>query len=178
MNKKLVAIIGFDSLRAFALKNIIKNNGNYSYSVSTALDSISTNHNTIELYIVTADIYIANIEYFLPQKNRVVVFSNEDTNLNGTTIQISFSEHIEVIEQNINNILSFLHKNDNTNNTLSAREIDVLREIATGKINKEIADCLNISINTVLTHRKNISSKLGIRTVSGLSLYAMMNGII
>ena len=43
---------------------------------------------------------------------------------------------------------------------------------------KEIADSLNISVNTVLTHRKNISSKLGIRSVSGLSLYAMMNGII
>ena len=45
-------------------------------------------------------------------------------------------------------------------------------------MNKEIADNLGISINTVLTHRKNLTAKLGIRSVSGLSFYAMMNGII
>jgi DNA-binding NarL/FixJ family response regulator len=61
---------------------------------------------------------------------------------------------------------------------LSAREVEVLRLITRGKINKEIADELCISLNTVLTHRKNITSKLGIKTVSGLTFYAMMNGIV
>jgi DNA-binding NarL/FixJ family response regulator len=61
---------------------------------------------------------------------------------------------------------------------LSSREKDVLKELASGKTNKEIADALCISVNTVITHRKNISSKLGIRSASGLSLYALMNGII
>ena len=61
---------------------------------------------------------------------------------------------------------------------LSEREIDVLKLIIKGKINKEIADELFISLNTVLTHRKNITSKLGIKTVSGLTFYAMMNGYI
>jgi DNA-binding CsgD family transcriptional regulator len=61
---------------------------------------------------------------------------------------------------------------------LSSRERDVLREIASGKTNKEIADSLFISVNTVITHRKNLTAKLGIRSVSGLSLYALMNGII
>ena len=54
----------------------------------------------------------------------------------------------------------------------------MLTLVASGKLNKEIADALQISINTVLTHRKNISSKLGIKSVSGLSVYAMMNGYI
>ena len=44
--------------------------------------------------------------------------------------------------------------------------------------NKEIADKLNISLNTVLTHRKNITTKLGIKTVSGLTFYAIMNGFL
>ena len=61
---------------------------------------------------------------------------------------------------------------------LSQREIEVLTLVASGKINKEIADALQISINTVLTHRKNISAKLGIKSVSGLSVYAMMNGYL
>ena len=61
---------------------------------------------------------------------------------------------------------------------LSIREIDVLKLVTKGKINKEIADELCISLNTVLSHRKNITSKLGIKTVSGLTFYAMMNGYI
>lgn len=61
---------------------------------------------------------------------------------------------------------------------LSPRETEVLRLVAKGPMNKEIADRLNISINTVLSHRKNLTAKLGIKTVSGLSFYAMMNGYI
>lgn len=61
---------------------------------------------------------------------------------------------------------------------LSAREIEVLRLVAQGFTNKEIADNLSISINTVLSHRKNITAKLGIKSVSGLCVYAMMNGIL
>ena len=54
----------------------------------------------------------------------------------------------------------------------------VLQLVVEGLINKEIADRLNISINSVHTHRKNISAKLGIKSVSGLSVYAIMNGIV
>ena len=61
---------------------------------------------------------------------------------------------------------------------MTPREIEVLQLIAQGFINKEIANRLNISFNTVLTHRKNITAKLGIKTVSGLSFYAMMNGYV
>lgn len=61
---------------------------------------------------------------------------------------------------------------------LSQRELDVLRLIATGLLNKEIADKLNISLNTVLSHRKNITSKLGIKTVSGLIFYCITHGYI
>lgn len=61
---------------------------------------------------------------------------------------------------------------------ISQREIDVLRLVALGYLNKEIADKLNISLNTVLSHRKNITSKLGIKTVSGLIFYCITHGYI
>lgn len=61
---------------------------------------------------------------------------------------------------------------------LTGREIDVLRLLATGNANKEIADKLNISIHTVITHRKNISQKTGIKTVSGLTIYAVTQKLI
>lgn len=63
-------------------------------------------------------------------------------------------------------------------NVLSEREIEVLRHVALGLANKEIADRLFISTNTVITHRKNITEKLGIKTIPGLTVYAIMNKII
>lgn len=63
-------------------------------------------------------------------------------------------------------------------NELSPRERDVLKLVAQGLLNKEIAETLNISLHTVISHRKNITRKLGIKTVAGLTLYALMNGII
>lgn len=61
---------------------------------------------------------------------------------------------------------------------LSARERDILTAVAQGKTNKEIADEFNISIHTVITHRKNISHKLGINSISGLTVYAILNRLI
>lgn len=61
---------------------------------------------------------------------------------------------------------------------LSAREKEILVAVAKGMINKEIADLYNISIHTVITHRKNITHKTGIKTVAGLTVYAILNNLI
>lgn len=61
---------------------------------------------------------------------------------------------------------------------LSERERDILVAVAKGKTNKEIADECNISIHTVITHRKNISRKTGIKTIAGLTVYALLNNMI
>lgn len=61
---------------------------------------------------------------------------------------------------------------------LTSRETEILLLIVQGLLNKEIAEKLNISHNTVLTHRKNIIAKTGIKTVSGLTFYCPRNGLI
>ena len=61
---------------------------------------------------------------------------------------------------------------------LSDREIEVMSLIVQGNINKEIADKLNISLSTVITHRKNIMDKLGMKSVSALTIYAVMHGYV
>ena len=61
---------------------------------------------------------------------------------------------------------------------LSDRETDVLRCVALGMTNKEIARRLFLSIHTIIAHRKNISAKLGIRTIAGFTVYALLNNII
>jgi DNA-binding NarL/FixJ family response regulator len=63
-------------------------------------------------------------------------------------------------------------------NELSGRERDILTAVAKGLTNKEIADEFNISIYTVISHRRNISQKLGINSIPGLTVYAIMNKLI
>ncbi len=61
---------------------------------------------------------------------------------------------------------------------LSRRETDVLVQVARGLTNKEIADTLNVSVHTVISHRKNIMHKTGIKSVAGLTVYAILNNLI
>jgi DNA-binding NarL/FixJ family response regulator len=61
---------------------------------------------------------------------------------------------------------------------ISQRELDVIRLVALGKSNREIAEELFISVHTVISHRKNITNKLGIKSVSGLTIYAVINKLI
>ena len=61
---------------------------------------------------------------------------------------------------------------------LSDREIEVMSLIVQGYINKEIAQQLNIGLATVITHRKNIMDKLGFKSVSALTIYAVMHGYV
>ncbi|MEN8201729.1 MAG: LuxR C-terminal-related transcriptional regulator [Bacteroidota bacterium] len=61
---------------------------------------------------------------------------------------------------------------------LTQREKTIVRQVSLGLTNKQIAEALFLSTHTVTTHRKNISSKLGIKSVSGLTVYAIVNNII
>lgn len=63
-------------------------------------------------------------------------------------------------------------------NELSGRERDILAAVAKGLTNKEIADEFNISVYTVISHRRNISQKLGINSIPGLTVYAIMNKLV
>ena len=85
------------------------------------------------------------------------------------------------ILKKINNLIATKISKNNIEKTpdgISSREVDILKYIALGFSNKEIADKLFISAHTVVTHRKNITRKLGIKTVPGLTIYAIINKII
>ena len=63
-------------------------------------------------------------------------------------------------------------------NPLTHREREVLTLIASGLLNKEIAARLNVGLTTVISHRKNLTEKLGIKNVSALTIYAVMHGLL
>lgn len=71
-----------------------------------------------------------------------------------------------------------LSEEKKANVELSEREIDVLRLLLEGCSNKEVADKLHISTHTVISHRKNITAKTSIKSLAGLTIYALQNGII
>ena len=62
--------------------------------------------------------------------------------------------------------------------TLTDREKDIVAGVVKGLTNKEIADKLFISVNTVTTHRRNIAKKLNIHSPAGLTIYAIINNLV
>ena len=77
------------------------------------------------------------------------------------------------------NISTMVFKNGQENSdALSDREKDIIIGVVQGLLNKEIADRLCISVNTVITHRRNIARKLQIHSPAGLTIYAIVNGLV
>ena len=141
------------------------------------------------------DFIIININ-ILQNKNIITEINKKTTN----SQLIALSENLSY-ESNEFNRAEIIYLNDSQNKILkkltrlignkpgnnlkteipeeiSKREVDILKYIALGYSNKEIAEKLFISAHTVITHRKNITRKLGIKTVPGLTIYAILNKII
>ena len=97
----------------------------------------------------------------------------------GYDATIYLSDRSDEIEQKLTSTLkSVPNEAKAEGEELSAREKEILVCVAKGMQNKEIADHFCISIYTVITHRKNITRKTGIKTVAGLTVYALLNNLI
>ncbi len=170
-------IVVRDTLRAIGIKHLL-----FSLFDTDAEIAQDLNSGVDQYDIVFTDEYncLAHLDMFIPKRNKTLILTDNCTSSgNGISWQcININDDENHIIETIANTLKNIRRNNHRQIELSAREIDVLKLVAQGLTNKTIADTLNISINTVLTHRKNISAKLGIKSVSGLSVYAMMNGYI
>ena len=93
---------------------------------------------------------------------------------------IELNDDFQRVKSTINQVLTTLQSDDDESDTapLSDREKDVLVCLSKGLKNNEIADQLNISVHTVITHRKNIVRKTGIKSVAALTVYAILNNLI
>ena len=100
----------------------------------------------------------------------------EMANLFNEVIFITDSE--DVIVNKFRNLSSQTNdQSSSSNDKLTDREKDVLKLLLMGLANKEVADQLSISPHTVVSHRKNIIEKTGIKSLSGLAVYAILNNI-
>lgn len=182
---KQIAIILSDTLRSIGLQSLLTDYFppvEVCYFPNFEMLS-STGSDTYDYYFTDSDILVLNADFFLPRRNKtaILIDSTEEhgalSSMNRITLRSSQETIIEQLQQLFTSDSSGNTTTEN-NKDLSSREVDVLQLIVKGITNKEIADKLNISLNTVLTHRKNITAKLDIKTVSGLTFYAIMNGII
>lgn len=147
-------------------------------------------------YFVSIQIYLEHTAFFLRKKFQTMVLCNAETQAQLSGV---LSLNINQDEQHLVKSILLLHQHGHhkghpqghpagmlpaarsqmpPQNDLTMREIEVLSLVARGFINKEIADKLHISLTTVITHRKNITEKLGIKTISGLTIYAVMRGYV
>lgn len=179
MQKISIAIVLRNSLLALGLKQVLLNLYDLEARSYSTMDEMKEYDNgNSDLYITENAVFAANPGFFIPRRAKLLVLSDTDScDDNIGYILNSYADEAALLHR-ISSIIEQVKETKNTGNDLSLREIDVLCLVASGLTNKEIADKLNISTNTVLSHRKNITAKLGIKSVSGLSVYAMMNGYI
>lgn len=139
-------------------------------------------------YFVTMSVVLENRTFFTERRNKTIVLSpslDHAQIADFHTICTNVTEEqlvraILALEQHAHGRGQHLPEMPAHANAmpLSSREVEVLSLIAKGMMNKEIADRLNIGLTTVISHRKNIQEKLGVKTISALTIYAVMHGLV
>jgi DNA-binding CsgD family transcriptional regulator len=181
-----IAIILPDTLQRIGLRSLLTD---YFPPVEITLFSsfeafAAGEKDLFDWYFILPEYFVVQSGFFLPERNKTVCIlygaeespdtTHPDNCLRILATQESIIDHLRHILQGENT--SGLQTENGKD--LSLREKEVLQGIVTGITNREIADKLFISLNTVLTHRKNITAKLGIKTVPGLTFYAITHGLI
>lgn len=169
-----------DSVKALGIKCLLNQYFSITATIANNTDVIESMGENVDYIFTDPETYAACIRFFIPrQAKTIVVAGTAGSKIDSDVTMLCSSDDITTITDNLSLFFDRQGNDGGVNDgILSSRETDVLRLVASGLMNKEIAERLNISINTVLTHRKNITAKLGIKSTSGLSVYALMNGII
>lgn len=90
---------------------------------------------------------------------------------------ISIYDDVATLSETLKKLMS---RNNTANNQreLTSREQEIVKCVVRGLSNKEIADRVNLSVNTVMTHRRNIAAKLQIHSPAGLTIYALVSKLV
>ena len=191
MNRPKIAIIDANTLAVLGLKQMLQTvMPIMTVDTFGSFAELEANHPEQYFhYFVAMNVVLEHKAFFLDQRKKTIVL----TLSRETTSQLSefHSLCINVPEEELVRSLLMLeqHAHGHGQNLpqmpkalqrkiLSDREIEVMSLIVQGYINKEIADKLNIGLSTVITHRKNIMDKLGLRSVSALTIYAVTHNYV
>lgn len=165
-----IAISGLDTLQAAGLQQILRDALQRDFTLLAGADTTDA-----DVFVVTPQALLRRLNSLSQLKERIVVLTADGV---PDLLSVSPLATGREIADTIGSAIKATEHSSPIDRKLSARETEVLVCLARGLTAKEVADKLCISVNTVVTHRKNISAKLGIRSLSGLTLYAMMNGLL
>ncbi len=193
-----IAIIDANTLSAIGLRELIIRM--MPFAVIRTFDAFeSFMRDTPDMYVhyfISSQTLLEHTAFFLERKNKTIVLTNGITGITQSShfhtlnifqneesmirslLQLQQSAHAHGKHLPAGSPYTSQHSTTADPNGLSFREIEVLVQIVSGLTNKEIADRLHIGITTVISHRKNIMEKLNVHSVSGLTIYAVMNGYI
>lgn len=143
-------------------------------------------------YFAASSVVLEHTAFFLSRRHKTMVMTTGGNNVPGGFHTLDVTQSESALVRSLLRLHEGAHAHHHypghpmpeerqakeEKQLLSPRENEVLVLMVQGLINKEIADRLNISLTTVISHRKNIVEKLGIRSLSGLTIYAVMNGLI
>ena len=186
-----VAVIDANTLAVLGLKQLLLNIIPFmtvdTYGTMAELEA--NQPDVYAHYFVSMDIVLSNRSFFIERRRKTIVLtlslsdSSQLTEFHSLCINqpepqlirqlLMLEQHAHGQGQHLPPVPKILqHK------ILTDREIEVMSLIVQGYINKEIADRLHIGLTTVITHRKNIMEKLGMKSVSALTIYAVMHGYV
>lgn len=160
---------------------------NRSYNISAfAGKHTSIGYKLKELKDIIIRYYPEKNNYLLNAVLLEILFCEQDLTSHCKIEDKLFVPAVKLVEQQLQKKGKIVYADEASSNTvsnekveeLSDREKDILVCLTKGKSNKEIADELCISVNTVTTHRRNISNKLQIRSSAGLVIYAIANKLV
>lgn len=198
--KPAIAVISPDTLAAIGLSDIVRRMMPGAEIVlfrSYAALQADSQADAFFHYFVAASEVLAGAAYFLARQHKtiVLVYGSDSGHLphGFHTLNVCLPE-----TELVRTILMMAHHSHGAHGqepevvrqasrqpdaavgekVLTPREREVLKGIVEGLINKEIAARLGVSLATVITHRKNLTAKLGTRSVSALTIFAVTRGIV
>lgn len=167
--------------------DLLNNKVNDKYDIET----FSKHHGQVSLKLKELkNIIIKYLPSDIKHNNQLTatlynIYNNEEWLQNHSLVEESiFIPAIRKLEERYKQndvsakISKMISQNHDNSEALSDREKDVIVSLVQGMMNKEIAEHLHISVNTVITHRRNIARKLQIHSPAGLTIYAIVNNLI
>ena len=190
-NRPKIAIIDPNTLSALGLKAILQNvMPIMTVDIFGSLSELQANEPESYFHYFTAmSVVVENMAFFTENKRKTIVLTlsldsmSQLSDFKCLCVNVPEPELVRsllMLEQHAHGKGEHLPPMPAilSQKILSDREIEVMSLIVQGYINKEIADKLNIGLATVITHRKNIMDKLGMKSVSALTIYAVMHGYV
>lgn len=193
MGQPKIAVVGSNTLALIGMRQLLQSVMPIAEVVTLgSFAELTANHpDQYFHYFVSMEIVLSERAFFLERRRKTIVL----TTTQNETAQLSDFHclYINQPEQQLLHALLQLEQHAHrggrnlpptatesaqSRQLLTRREVEVMSLIVQGYINKEVADKLHIGLSTVITHRKNIMDKLGLKSVSALTIYAVTHGYV